>query len=263
MTGRDRIVLVLVIVAVLLVGVWIKVVSPERQKASKLVAQVATAKAQLESAEGQVSNAHTAQSQYASAYAAMVNLGKAVPSSQEVPALIDELTRASNAKNVEFQSIANGSAGSSSASSTSTSAASSTTGSTSSAAAVFTQLPFSFTFEGSYFDLEHLFRQLTDFATFNSAGNIEVNGRLLTISSVSLSPGTVSTGSASGSSSGSGSGSGLLTGTITASAYMLPESHGLSSSATGSSPAAAGASSASTASSASSPTAAAIVKVNP
>lgn len=256
MTGRDRIVFVLVVVAVLLVGVWIEVVSPERQKASKLVAQVAAAKSQLETAEGQVSSARTAQTQYAAAYAAMVNLGKAIPSSQEVPALIDELTSASSAKDVEFESIAGGSASAPSSSATTSAAA--TTGAASSAAAAFTALPFSFSFEGSYFDLERLFRQLTNFTKFGSSGNIEVSGRLLTITSVSLSPG----GAAAGS-SGSTSNSQVLNGTISASAYMLPESHGLTSTPAPGSPTSAGTSTATTSSAASSPAPAAVVRVNP
>jgi Tfp pilus assembly protein PilO len=246
MTGRDRIVIMVIVVAVLLGGVWMEVVSPERKQVSQLEGQVASARAELSSAEGKVANAKSAQSQYAAAYAATVNLGKAVPPNQEVAALIDQLTQASNKKQVYFSSI------SSSASSASTS----TSATPSVEAAGLTQLPFTFTFEGSYFDLEHLFNQLAGFTKLNASGEIEVSGRLLTIRGVSLTPSATSS-STTGSSPVSN-----LTGSITASAYVLPAGQGLTGSATPASPTG-GASAASSTPSASSPVSPAIVKVNP
>jgi hypothetical protein len=276
MTGRDRIVLIGVIVVVILAGGWIKLVSPERQKASKLSAQVATAKSQLESAESKLASARAAQSQYNSAYAAMVNLGKAVPPSQEVPSLIYQLVRASNEKSVDFTSIGPGSGGSGSGASTTVTApaasgttapASGTTapasgstapasGSASSASTTaLNQLPFTFVFEGSYFDLERLLSELTGFTTRTSAGTLQVSGRLLTVQSLKLSP-------ANSSSSEKGAG-GWLTGTITATAYTAPAP---SASLLGVAPAAttgSATSAASTSGASSSPTAPAIVRVNP
>ncbi len=240
MTGRDRMVLIAVVVLVALGAGWILVVSPERKQAGELSTQVATAQAQLASAESQVSSARAAQSQYASAYEAIVNLGKAVPPSQEVPALIDEIAQASNRKSIDFTSI------------TATSSASSRTPSSpTTATTAFTQLPFSFVFEGSYFDLEHLFNQLTDFATLTKSGDLEVSGRLLTIQSVSLTPAGAGE---------PGKPTGKLTGSITATAYVMPASQ-TPTPAGGATPAGTTASPASSGSSA--PTSPAIVKVNP
>jgi Tfp pilus assembly protein PilO len=240
MTGRDRMVLIGIAVVAALGAAWMLAVSPERKQANQLNAQVAAAQTQLASAEGQVASARAAQSQYAAAYASVVNLGKAVPPSQEVPALIDQLAQASNQKNVDFSSITSSGGSSSSA-----------------AAAVsssFAQLPFTFTFEGSYFDLEHLFRALTNFAAPTASGSLQISGRLLTIESVRLTP--------SSSSQPGNSGVGNLNGTITATAYTLPASQGLTAGAGATSPA--GASTpASTTGATSSPTPAAIVRVNP
>jgi len=249
MTARDRMVLIAIVLAAALGAAWMLVVSPERKQASALNAQVAAAQAQLASAEGKVASARAAQSQYAAAYASVVSLGKAVPASQEVPALIDQLTQASNDKNVDFSSIMTGSGGSSGASASASAASGA-------AAAGFTQLPFTFSFEGSYFELEHLFRQLTDFATLNASGELQVSGRLLTIQSVKLSP-------APSASELDKSTASNLTGTITATAYVLPASQGLTGATSATSPTGAGASTASTTAVASSPTAPAIVKVNP
>ncbi len=243
MTGRDRTVLIAVLVVAILGAAWMLVVSPERQKASKLNSQVAEAQSQLTSAEGQVSSARAAQSQYASAYASLVSLGKAVPPSQEVPSLIEQLTRASNQKDVDFSSITDSSSGSSGASSTAA------------ASAAFTQLPFSFVFEGSYFDLEHLFNQLTQFATYSAAGDLQVSGRLLTIQSVKLAP--------VGNSTDPEKNATALTGTVTATAYVLPASQGLTGATGAASPTGAAASPAASTRSASAATSPAIVRINP
>jgi Tfp pilus assembly protein PilO len=239
MTGRDRMVLIGVIVAVVLAAAWMLVVSPERKQASQLSGEVAADQAQLTSAEGKVASARAAQSQYAAAYASIVSLGKAVPPSQEVPALIDQLAQASHKKNVEFASISSGASGSSSASASS-----------------FSNLPFTFTFEGSYFDLEHLFSQLTSFATLGTSGNLQVSGRLLTIQSVRLSP--VNSSSEPGKSA-----SGKLTGSITATAYVLPASQGLTGAGSGAAVPASGATPASNTATGTSSNAPAIVRVNP
>jgi Pilus assembly protein, PilO len=247
MTGRDRTVVIIVSLLAILGAAWVLVVSPERQKASKLDAQIASAKSQLASAESQLSDARGAQKQYTNAYQSVVNLGKAVPPSQEVPSLIYEISQATHQKNVDFASIVTGTG---SGSSTATPSASSSSSAAASASA-FTQLPFTFTFEGGFFQLERLFNQLASFTTLAAPGNVKVSGRLLTVQSVKLAP-------------ASGSGTtrpGTLSGTVSATAYVLPASQGLTSGATPATPAGAGASTASATSS--SPTTPAIVKATP
>jgi Type II secretion system (T2SS), protein M len=219
MTGRDRMVLIGVVVLAVLGGAWMLVVSPEREKASKLGAQVAEAKSQLSTAEGQLANARAAQTQYAAAYASIVSLGKAVPPSQEVPSLIIQLARASNQKQVDFSSIVAGS-GSSGAPTAAPTAVS----------GGFSQMPFTFVFDGTFFDLEHLFQQLNRFTLRTSSGGLQVSGRLLTIQSVKLSP--VATSTAQGATHARE----VLSGSITASAYVLPAGQSLTGGATPSSP---------------------------
>jgi len=247
-TGRDRIVVMVLGVLAVLAAAWILVVSPEREKASKLDSQVSAAQAQLSAAEGSLASARSAQSQYAAAYASIVNLGKAVPASEEVPSLIFQLSQASNNKKVDFASIVatNGSGSSPSG-----------TPAASAVAAGFTQMPFTFIFNGSYFDLEHLFSQLNQFTVRTSKGDLQVSGRLLTIQGVKLSP------LASLSAEASKKGQSELTGTITATAYVLPASQGLTGGgATSASPGGA-APAASTSSTSGSPTTPAIVRVTP
>jgi hypothetical protein len=262
MTTRDRMVLIGLLVLAVLGAGWILVVSPERQQASKLNAQVSSAQSALSSAEAQLAHARSDQAQYASAYASVVSLGKAVPPSQEVPSLIYQLAEASNQKDVEFSSITSTSATGPSASATastttskSTATAAGSTAATASTAAAFTQMPFTFVFNGNFFDLEHLFHRLDSFASVSSTGQVAVSGRLLTIQSIKLSP-TSTDGTPAGGVSHE------LSGTITATAYELPPGQSLTGSSSSALPGAATPTAASPTGS-SSPTAPAIARVTP
>jgi hypothetical protein len=251
MTGRDRIVLIVVVMLAVLGAGWMLVVSPERKKANGLVSQVSTAQSALSSAESQLASARAAESQYPAAYTSVVSLGKAVPADQEVPSLIYQLAQATGQHNVAFNSIvsASGSSGSSGAGGGSAVAAAA-------ASAGFTQMPFTFIFNGGFFSLEHLFRQLTAFTNHTGSGGLTVSGRLLTIQSVKLAPDNTSSGTGKG-------GQKSLSGTIAATAYVLPASQGLTAGATPSSPTGGAASSAASGTGTSSPTPSAIAKVTP
>ncbi len=244
MKGRDRTVLMGIIVLVVAAAGWMLLVSPARKEAKSLEAKVESAKSELSTAQGQLADARGAQAQYNASYAAVVNLGKAVPPSSEVPALIYQLASATDKGKVEFNSITSGSGAAP------TSAAAATP--TAAATAAFTQMPFTFIFNGGFFDLEHLFRTLTSFTNYSGSGALKVNGRLLTIQSVKLAPAPAGQGAKASA--------GELTGSITASAYVLPASQGLTNGATPSSPTGAAPATSTGSTSATSP---AIVKVTP
>jgi hypothetical protein len=218
MTTRDRIVVMVIAVAVVAIGGWMLVVSPKRKEVKTYEQQVASAQTQLSKADSELSGAKAAQAQYATSYAAVVRLGKAVPPSQEVASLIYELEQSSDQHSVGFNSIAYGSGGGSS-SSTAAPAASATPAS-------FTAMPFNFVFYGGFFSLEHLFRGLTEFTTHGSDGSLQVSGRLLTIQSVKLAPEGATVGRAP-----------KLTGDVTATAYVLPAGQTLTGGATPATPA--------------------------
>jgi len=246
MTARDRGVLIIVVSLALLGAAWFMLVAPEREKASKLGASVSAANAQLATAEGELSSARGAQARYAAAYNSIVTLGKAVPPAQEVPSLIYQLDQASNQKQVEFNSIVTG--GSSGPGSSGASAGAGAATASSAASSVFSQMPFTFVFNGSFFNLEHLFQQLNRYTQRTASGSLQVSGRLLTVQSVKLSPVTSGAGAEAAKSE--------LSGSITATAYVLPASQGLTAGASSAGPAGAPASSGS-------PTTPAIARVTP
>jgi Tfp pilus assembly protein PilO len=251
MTARDRGVLIGIVSLALLGAVWFLLVAPEREKASKLGASVSAASAQLATAETELTSARGAQARYASAYASIVNLGKAVPPAQEVPSLIFQLDQASNRKQVEFNSIVTG--GSAGAGASGAPGSASASAASTAASSAFSQMPFTFVFNGSFFNLEHLFQQLNRFTQRTASGSLQISGRLLTVQSVKLAP-LLSSGSA-----GTGATSGALSGSITATAYVLPASQGLTAGASPAGPGGTGAA----ASPSGSPTTPAIARVTP
>jgi hypothetical protein len=262
MTTRDRMVLIGVVVLAVLGGGWLLAVSPERHQAAAAEAQVQSARQELEGAEAKAASARSAQQRYTAAYRSVVSLGKAVPPFEEVPSLIYELEQVSNQRDVDFNSITAGSSGGAGGGA----AAAATTAAA--APAGFTQMPFTFTFKGSFEGLAHLLAQIDGFAVRSTAGQVSVSGRLLTIQgatidvenggSSSSAPTDSKASSGSGSGSSSTAGSVPLSATITATAYVLPASQGLTGSAAPVGPSAASASSA-----APTPTTPAVVRVTP
>jgi Type II secretion system (T2SS), protein M len=254
MTTRDRLVLMGLVTLGLLAAGWLLVVSPERKKAAQLDGQVSAAKTQLASAQTQLSEAQGAQAQYSTAYSSIVRLGQAVPADQQVPSLVYELDQASNGKNVEFNSITT-SAGATTAGAPAPAAAAAPAAAGASAAASsgFTQMPFTFVFEGTFVDLYHLLNQVQGFTVQSANGTVQVSGRLLTIQGASLelpSGGATSEASSAKSSSSAGSSSSpsassaaktaeqsKLKGTITATAYVLPAGQSATAGATPAGPA--------------------------
>jgi Tfp pilus assembly protein PilO len=263
MTTRDRTVLMLIVLLGVLAAGWLEGVSPEREKAAKLDAEVSAAQQQLSSAQTALSEAKGAQAQYPTAYASVVKLGQAVPADEQVPSLVYELDQASTEKDIEFNSIAT----------STTPSGPSTPAATAATSAGFTQMPFTFIFRGTYFDLYHLLNTVDNF-TLNTTAGVEVSGRLLTIQSVdlerkqeaseSVAPGKTAKGSSTAAAS---SPEEVLLGTITATAYVLPAGQSLTSGASAAGPAGtsvtAVSSPGSSSDSSSSPTASAVVKVTP
>jgi hypothetical protein len=255
MTARDRMVVIVVATLGVLAAVWLLAVAPERQQAAKLATEVSAAQAQLASAESQVSSAAAARARYETAYASIVRLGKAVPASQEVPSLIYQLAQATNEKNVEFASITTTVPGAAPGAAGSSPAVSASAASAATAGAGFTQMPFTFVFNGGFDSLYSLFQQLDGFALHTSSGGLRVSGRLLTIQSVKLAP-------VSESGSSKGNSSEQLSGTITATAYVLPTGQTLTGGASAAGPAGTTTQTASTGA-ASSPNPPALARVTP
>lgn len=254
MKTRDKLFLMIVGAAAILVAAWMLVVSPERQKASALSGQVTQAQQRLDTATASVASARAAQLQYPKAYATVVTLGKAVPPGDDTASLVYQLAQASHTKGDDFSSIAEGGAGATGpgAAPAPTAPAGSSVG-----AASFQAKPFSLHFNGSFFSLYHLLDRLSGFTLQSANGAMQVSGRLLTIDGASLDLGTAATAGTGTA----GAKPSELSGTLTVTAYVLPAQQSLTAGATAASPTGAPAASASSSSPAT--PAAAVARVTP
>jgi Tfp pilus assembly protein PilO len=192
-TARDRLVVAVILAAAILVAGFLLIVSPERKHAADLGRKLASAKSAIATAETSVSSAKAAEAQYPANYANVVRLGKAVPPDSQVPSLIYELNQAANSKHVFFANLTGSNAP--------VQAPTTTT-----PASALTTVPFTFTFDGGFFQLYHFLQTIGNFAKPGAHGTLKVDGRLLTVQSLSL--GTNANGE--------------LTATVTATAYTQP-----------------------------------------
>lgn len=224
MTARDRIVIIVLAGLVVLGAAWLMVVSPEREKAAQVQAKVQSARAELGAAQSKLAEAQQDEKRYAAAYSSIVSLGQAVPAESEVSSLVYELDHATSKDKVDFESITSGGSG----------GASSAPSTTVAATGGFRQLPFTFSFSGTYKQLYELMQRLQGFTVSRSDGSVAVNGRLLSIQGLALAGGGA--GGSPSTASGSSSKQGELRATVTATAYILPPGQTLAGGATAPAP---------------------------
>jgi hypothetical protein len=256
-TSRDRIVGLVVGAVALLGAFWFLALSPKRKDAADLSAKITQAQQRLDTARQSVATATAARKRYDVDYAAVAKLGKAVPADDDVASLVYQLNHVSQDAHIDFRSIklnssgatpppaappvaqaaavasASGDSSSSSSSSTSTTSSSTTppaTGVPASQTAAaglppgstvgsagFPTMPFSFVFDGSFFDMEHFFSGIQRFATLNG-DQLSVRGRLLTVDGFTLTA--------------SRFGFPKVKASINATAYLVPQDQGATGGAT-------------------------------
>jgi Tfp pilus assembly protein PilO len=175
MKTRDQLILSLALAAAVAAAFWFLALAPKREEASKLTAEVTRAEVLLNAATTKALGAEQAKARYAGDYATVARLGKAVPPIADVPSLLFQLDAAARAANVDLRKISV---------ETATPTAPGGTDTTSSSG--ISPTPFSFTFEGSFFSLNRLLREIGRFSRVNGKA-ISVSGRLLTLDQVNLS----------------------------------------------------------------------------
>jgi hypothetical protein len=228
MKPRDRLVLLAVVVLAIAAGGWFGLIAPKRSESAKLDAQIAEQRSVLQAAEGTLATAEAAKRRFRADYSALARLGKAVPVTDDVPSLVFQLETAAEDLGIEFDGIqvtaqapgAPGAAGNQAAVAAAASGAEAKDAQTSkpaggaqpasvpgAAPAGFTTVPFSFTFDGSYFAVQKLLARMTRFTQVRDR-DLVVRGRLLAVDGLELGAG--------------GKGFPRVRATIKATAYVLP-----------------------------------------
>jgi Tfp pilus assembly protein PilO len=194
MTARDRGILMVVAGLAVLAGFWFLALGPKHKQANAASADIVTQQQRLQTAQQTLAAGVQAKAGYPRDYATVVELGKAVPADDDLASMLYQLDATSHGSHVDFESIAraSGSTNASSSSTSSTSSAATANASLPPGATVGTAglatLPFSFTFNGSFFALQRFLGNVQGFVRADS-DRISVHGRLLTVEGVSLTPG--------------------------------------------------------------------------
>ena len=139
LSDRDRKLLLFIVPAILVAAYWFVLLSPVRQEGSKLEGDLTKQEQTRDQLQSKVSQLGHARNDFATDYAAVVELGKAVPTSVDMPSLLVQLDKASHGTGIAFERIHAGdrlpAASSASATSTSTGTSTASSGSAPPAAA--------------------------------------------------------------------------------------------------------------------------------
>jgi Tfp pilus assembly protein PilO len=165
MKVRDRLVVAVIAAVVLIAGMWLIIVSPERKQATTLSGQIASERQSLVSAQSQLASSRRAVRAYGFHVSQLDTAIRAIPTTAHEAELVATIARLAGTK-VDFHSLA-------------VSGANTGTGAQ--------ELSLSFTFYATYGNLQN-FLAAIDALTEVDGTTLTAHGRLFTINSVSLTP---------------------------------------------------------------------------
>jgi hypothetical protein len=108
LTERDRKILMGAIPVLLLLVYWFMLLAPKRKEASAAAETLTTEQAKLADAESRASTLTAAKTNFAADYAAVLRLGKAVPTSVDMPSLLLQLDQAAKGTSISFEKVSVG-----------------------------------------------------------------------------------------------------------------------------------------------------------
>lgn len=219
----------MLVVAALAIAFWMLLLSPKREEAAKLGEQITQVEASLAQHQAEIATAEEARKRFPVDYQKLVVLGKAVPANDETASLLVQLNGIAKRAKVRFSDItlsagggseeaaapAASSVGGAPVSATEAAASLLPLGATVGAAGL-AVMPYSLTFEGSFFQVADFIKGL-DSMVKTKGGKVTVNGRLITIGSFTLS--------------GAEGASGSLTASFTVTTYLTPPGQGVTAGA--------------------------------
>jgi Tfp pilus assembly protein PilO len=185
----------MIVVAALAAAFWILLLSPKREEAQKLGGQIESAQASLSQHRSEATAAAAAKRSFPRDYGRLVVLGKAVPGGDETASLLVQLNHLASEAGASFETLTLNAAesaeapvaGSAGATSPTEAAASLLPLGASIGSAGLAVMPYSLTFEGDFFQIASFVERLDDLVK-TSNEDVVVDGRLITVSSFSLTP---------------------------------------------------------------------------
>src|SRR5680860_141519 len=107
-TARDKKIALLLAPVALIAVYWMFVLAPKRDEAAKLGTDLVQAEQARDQAQAQAGTLQGAKANYANDYAVVVRLGKAIPTTVDMPSLIVQLDRAAKGTGIQFSKVVAG-----------------------------------------------------------------------------------------------------------------------------------------------------------
>jgi Type II secretion system (T2SS), protein M len=191
--SRTNKILLAVLVAAAAAGAyWFMVLSPQRAKATQLQSDIAAKQASVAQVQQQIAGYEKARTEYKANYARFARVGKAVPGDDDIRSLLVQLDSASSKSKVGFDTVDVGGGSSGSASAPTPKGAPTTLAKAPGLVPIgssgVSALPFTLSFDGSFFNLTSFFNRLEHFVSVRNE-KVKATGRLLRIETLSLTPG--------------------------------------------------------------------------
>jgi Tfp pilus assembly protein PilO len=165
--------------AALLAALWLMALSPKRSESAEVKTNVAAQEERLATAQTKLASYQTAKKQFPGMKAELKRLDKAVPARGAIPDLLRQLQKRAKGRDSELRLAALKPG-------TATPGSGLTPGAQPLAGGL-AALPFTFTYAGKYFDLVGVLKAARKAVTFKSkSGDLEIDGRLVTIEGVSF-----------------------------------------------------------------------------
>jgi hypothetical protein len=105
LTDRDRKIVIFLLPVILIAVYWFLVLSPKRKESQKLSGEVSKTQQARDTAVSEANTLEQAKANFASRYAEMVRLGKAIPTQVDMPSLVVQLDAAAHGTGIQFADI--------------------------------------------------------------------------------------------------------------------------------------------------------------
>jgi hypothetical protein len=108
LSERDKKILTIIVPVAVVLVYWFMLLAPKREEAASATAALETEQATLVEAEAKANTVNTAKANFARDYAEVVALGKAIPSSVDMPSLLVQLDQAARGTGIQLDGVSAG-----------------------------------------------------------------------------------------------------------------------------------------------------------
>lgn len=195
--SKNAVIGTMLLIAAIAAAFWILALSPKREEAKKLDAQVGKLESSLAQHEAEADAAEEARGTFATNYRKLVVLGKAVPGDDDTASLLVQVNRIADKAKVKFQTLKlSPGAGSEGEAPAPAAAAGQPVSATEAAASLLplgagigpaglAVMPYTLTFQGSFFEIADFIEGLDSLVETTNEEAV-VDGRLITVDGFSL-----------------------------------------------------------------------------